>query len=100
MIDPVNAYYIPRRRAPGERPIAPRTPAGRIVRMLGGVATTAEMGGVTIKTVYRWLATVADKGTGGRVPAAAQDRLIAAARAKGFALVHADFAPKPGEAFT
>jgi hypothetical protein len=98
------AYYVPRTRACAD----PRTPAGRIVRQLGGPAATARLAGVSLNAVYRWLAPRAGQsgkgkgggGTGGRVPARAQDRLIQAAEAEGLALAHVDFAPKPGERFT
>lgn len=94
------AYYTPRTRLCDSD--APRTPAGRIVRLLGGPAHTARLAGVSLNSVYRWLAPRQGSkgGTGGRVPARAQDRLIAAAEAEGLALSHADFAPKPGERFT
>lgn len=97
-----SAYYVPRRRIACETQPEPRTPAGRIVRLLGGTEATAELAGVARKTVYRWLAARAENGTGtgGRIPARMQERLIASAAARGIALAHVDFAPRPGEAFT
>lgn len=93
-----NAYYTPRPRssagAPAPEPA--RTPAARIVRLLGGPAKTAELAGCSVKSVYRWLAPKRLGGTGGRVPAAAQDRLIENAPVE---LAHVDFAPGHREAF-
>lgn len=92
-------YYVPRGRGDPEAP-ASRTPAGRIVKLLGGPAATALYAQARVKTVYRWLAARAGGGTGGRIPHAAQVRIIANATAQGLVLAHADFAPKAGEAFT
>lgn len=93
-----SAYYVPRGRA-AEAQSPAKTPAGRIVKTCGGIAATAQLAEVTVKTVYRWLAAVADGGTGGRVPQAAQARLVTNAERAGIALAFIDFAPKAGEAF-
>lgn len=98
MQNPTEAYYITRPRR--ERDALPRTPAGRIVRQLGGVGPTARFAERAPKTVYAWLATKAEGGTGGRVPHQAQERIIANAAKRGLVLDHADFSPKAGEAFT
>lgn len=92
-------YFVSKRRV-APSPAETRTPAARIVRLLGGPAVTAELAGRKAKSVYRWLQPKTEGGTGGRVPAAVQDLLIAAASARGIALDHADFTPKNGEAFT
>ncbi|GIK50332.1 MAG: hypothetical protein BroJett013_30290 [Alphaproteobacteria bacterium] len=94
-----SAYYVPRARAPAGPAPRPRTPAGRIVRLCGGPGPTAAFAEVTVKTVYRWLARVSDRGTGGRIPQAAQARLVANAQAAGIPIDFVDFAPRAGEAF-
>lgn len=97
-MQPCNDYYTPRRRPKGEHAPA-RTPAARIVSFFGGPSETAQAAEVAVKSVYRWL-QARPRGCGGRVPANAQNRLIATAEARGLALTYADFAPRAGEAFT
>lgn len=94
-----SAYYTPRTRASGAAGASQpaRTPAARIVRLLGGPAKTAELAACSVKSVYRWLTPKAEGGTGGRIPAGAQERLIANAPVE---LAHVDFAPAHREAFT
>ena len=66
-------------------------PASRIVALLGGPQTTAELAGVHISRVFRWTYPKARGGTGGLVPARHQQRLLDQARARGIALEPEDF---------
>lgn len=66
-------------------------PASRIVALLGGPQTTAELAGVHISRVFRWTYPKARGGTGGLVPAQHQQRLLDQARARGIALEPDDF---------
>ena len=54
-------------------------PATRVIEKCGGVKKTAEICDVTDNWVYRWLLPESRGGTGGRIPAKAQRRIIAAA---------------------
>jgi hypothetical protein len=69
------------------------TPAARIIRQLGGPKRVAALTGRHPHTVYRWVKP-SPRGSGGRVPPAAQAVLVA----KGVAQF-SDFLPRDGEAF-
>jgi hypothetical protein len=71
----------------------PLTIAGRVIAKCGGAQAVADMVGRHVTTIYKWTWSQDKGGTGGYVPAKLQVRLIAAARARGIDLSHADFAP-------
>lgn len=76
--------------------IAP-TPGHRVVAYVGGPKAAARLAGRSVKSVYRWLQPTGEGGGGGLFPMPAQRRMVANAHAEGLPLIHADFAPKPGE---
>lgn len=65
--------------------------------LLGGPKRAAGFAGRSANTVWRWLEPVESGGHGGLIPNPAQRKIIAAARAEGIDLSHADFGPRPGE---
>lgn len=67
--------------------------AQRIIDKCGGYRAVAEMLGVRLPAVYRWVHPRERGGAGGLVPARYQNRLFSAARAAGIPLEPADFFP-------
>lgn len=65
--------------------------AERVIAICGGVKRTAELAEATENWVTRWTYPVDRGGTGGRVPAKAQERLMRAAAEGLVALSPADF---------
>jgi len=66
--------------------------ADKIIEKCGGVANVALLCECTENWVYRWKLPVERGGTGGSIPAKAQEKLIAAAVAGRVRLKLADFA--------
>lgn len=69
--------------------------ASRIIEKCGGHRAVAALTGRSLEQVYRWTYSKAKGGTGGTIPAAVQERLVAAARSGAVPLVATDFIDLP-----
>lgn len=66
-------------------------PAKGIIGKLGGPAAVAAITGKHISRVYGWMYEKARGGTGGSIPQADAEKLLAHAEAEGIDLTPADF---------
>lgn len=74
-------------------------PAARIIKQLGGVAKVVQITGRAPNTVYKWMKPTTSGGTGGRVPASAQDAIVSYAEQWDLPITYRTFSPRKGEAF-
>lgn len=65
--------------------------AQRVIAKCGGVRATAQLTGKTISVVYRWTYDKSKGGTGGLIPADAQQTIMAAAGRGEVPVVPEDF---------
>lgn len=66
-----------------------KTPAARVISVMGGVRETARALGISSSTVSRWQKPRDEGGTGGRVPTKHQAKLLDIARDRGVELTPA-----------
>lgn len=74
-----------------QRSVNQDTPAYRVIQKCGGFSETARLAGTSESWVYRWTYDEGNGGTGGRIPAKAQQALLEAARVGGCNITPADF---------
>ncbi len=75
-------------------------PAATVVKKLGGPEKAAEIVGISVKSVYRWMwpmrpssDTRKSRGTGGLIPAERQQQIMAWSRRNGYPVNIEDFFP-------
>ena len=66
-------------------------PARTVIERVGGISAAAEATGCDFSSVYRWMRSREDGGTGGIIPAPHQLRLLEYSKAKNGALKPDDF---------
>ena len=71
-----------------------KTPADKIIGLLGGKKAVSYICRTCLSSVYRWTYPKKRGGTGGYIPSRYHVRLLIYARSKGIPLEAADFFPK------